>query len=130
MPIAQWRHVNPHSVQPVKQIVPKLARGHGLFQRLIRGRNHTNIGANRRIAANSFKGSGLQNPQDLRLGCRSHVPYLIQKYDSAAAMFEFSDALVHRASERAALVAEEFTLEQLLRDGRAVYGQEGFVIAL
>ena len=130
MPVAQRRHVNSHPVKAIKEILAKVACGHRLLQRLVRGRDNADIGLNGRITSDTLESPGLQYAQNLCLRCWGHVPDLVEKNDSSAAVLKFSEALVDRAGKGAALVAKQLALEQLLGNRSAIYSQERFVKAL
>ncbi len=123
-PLAQRRDVNADDVQPVEKVLAELPRGHGLFERLVRGGDNAHVGRDRLVAADPLEGAGLQNPQDFGLGGRGHVADFIQEKRPAMALLEFADALERRAGECAALVAEQFAFEKLLRNRGAVDGQK------
>src|SRR4029079_12483173 len=63
---------------------------------------------------------GLEHAEELRLELRRHLPDLVE--EERAAVREVEEALleVARVGERALLVAEEETLEELLGNGAAV----------
>ena len=72
----------------------------------------------RLVAADALEGAGLQHAQDLGLGRGRHVADFIQEERAAVALLELADALRGGAGERAALMAEQFAFEQLLREWR------------
>src|SRR3989442_14467402 len=67
----------------------------------------------------------LEDAQELRLERERHVGDLVQEQRAACGGLELADAPLDRTREGAALVAEELTLEELVRDGRAVDRHEG-----
>src|SRR5947207_1147015 len=71
------------------------------------------------------KAALLEDAQELRLERQRHVGDLVQEQRAACGGLELADAPLDRAREGAALVAEELTLEELVRDGRAVERHEG-----
>ena len=66
----------------------------------------------------------LQHAQQLRLQAERHVADLVEEEGAAGGGLELADAALGGAGERAALVAEELALEQLVRDRRAVERDE------
>src|SRR5206468_5079144 len=60
----------------------------------------------------------------LGLGGRRHVADLVEEEGAAAALLELADAAAVGAGEGPLLVAEQLALQQVLRDGCAVEGQE------
>ncbi len=127
--LAQRRHLHADDVQTVKQILPKLARGHGLLQWFVRRRDDAHIHGDRLVAANAFEGARLKDAQNLGLRGQRHVADLIEKDRAAVTLLELADALRGRAGERAPFVAEQFALQQVLRNGRAIDGEEWFPAA-
>ena len=105
-PLAQGRKVHPHHIEPVKQVLAELARGHRLLQRPVRRGDDADVHGNRLVAAHALERAGLQHPQDLGLGRRRHVADFIQEQRALVALLELADALQRRAGECAALVAE------------------------
>ena len=67
----------------------------------------------------------LENPQQLGLSCRRHVSDLVQKQASTTRLLEAPDTLPIRAGKRAALVTEQFRLEQGFGKRRAVHLHQG-----
>ena len=57
-------------------------------------------------------------------GGRRHVADLVEEEGAAVALLELADAAAVSAGEGALLVAEQLALQQVLRDGGAVEGQE------
>ena len=72
----------------------------------------------------------LQHAQNFRLRRRRHVADFIEKDRAAVALLEFADALRGRAGERASFVPEQFAFEKVLRNGRAIDGEERLLAAL
>src|SRR5437868_6937778 len=87
-------------------------------------RDQPHIGADRLVAADALEGLLLEHAQHLGLGRRWHVADLVEEEGAAVALLELADAAAVGAGEGALLVAEQLALQQVLRDGRAVEGQE------
>ena len=66
----------------------------------------------------------LQDPEQLGLHAGGDVADLVQVDGPGPGLHEKSPAAAVRAGERAFLVAEQFALQQVLRDGRAVHRQK------
>src|SRR6478672_2935634 len=66
----------------------------------------------------------LNGPQQLGLEIQAEVPDLVQEERAARCELELSELLLVRTGERAALVAEQRALYQLVRDRGQVYGDE------
>jgi hypothetical protein len=67
----------------------------------------------------------LQQAQHLGLQGQRHVADLVEEKGAAIDLLELADAPAVGAGKGALLVAEQLALQQLLRDGGAVEGQEG-----
>jgi hypothetical protein len=112
------------NIQAIKQIFPKLPLGHCLFEWPVRGGNQAHVNFDRLISPHALERAGLQHAQDLRLRRGRHVADFIQKNRAAIALLEFANALAGGSGERSPLVPEQFALEQLFRNGRAIHRQE------
>src|SRR5439155_14327256 len=66
----------------------------------------------------------LQDPEELRLGRRGHLGHFIEEDRPAVGELEAAYPPLEGPGERAFLVAEDLALEQRLRDGGAVDGDE------
>src|SRR6185503_11842983 len=62
----------------------------------------------------------LQDSQQLGLKRRLHLAYLVEQNRAAIGELEKAGALRHCAGERPATVAEQFRLDQIVRDRRTV----------
>ncbi len=81
-------------------------------------------------AADALDVAFLQHAQDLGLGGRRHVTDLIEENRTAVAQLELAESLGRGAGERAALMAEEFALDQVFRDRRAIDRNEALGCAM
>ncbi len=77
-------------------------------------------------AADALHDVVLQESQQLRLERLGHVADLVQEDRPAVGRLELPVLLTDGAGEGALLVAEELALEEPLRNGGAVDGDEGF----
>ena len=66
----------------------------------------------------------LQHAQELRLRRQAHLADLVEEQHAAGGQLDLARLGLLRAGERAALVAEELRLEQLLGQRRAVQRDE------
>ncbi len=71
-------------------------------------------------AADAVDHALLDGAQELRLQAHFHFADFIEEQRAAVGLFELADAAGDGAGERAFLVAEEFGLEEVLGDRRAV----------
>jgi hypothetical protein len=75
-------------------------------------------------AAQPLDGAVLQHPQQLHLHRQRHVVDVVEKDRAAVRELEATRAILDRARERPAFVAEELRLDQGLREQRAADGDE------
>ncbi len=118
-----------HDIEAVEQI---FAEGFGQdlgFEVLVGRRDDTDIGADRVIAAHAREGAVLQHAQEFALQGERHFADLVEKKRSPIGLLEATDALGTRAGERSFFVTEQFALQQVLRNGRAIDGEERPVVA-
>ncbi len=66
----------------------------------------------------------LEEAQQLDLQRQRNVADLVEEQGAALGQLDLADVRLDRAGERAALVAEQFGLEQVLGDRRAIDGDE------
>ena len=128
--VAQRRDVDAHDVEAIKQILAKLFRGDGGFERLVRRGDDAHVHLNRLVAADTLKSSTLQHAQNFRLRRGCHVADFVEENRAFVALLEFSDALVGRAGERAAFVAEQFAFQKLFRNRGAIDGKKRLCAAV
>ena len=83
----------------------------------------------RLVAADAGESALLQNAEDFALHLQRHFTDLVQKKRALVALLEAADPLGRRACECALLVAEEFALEEVFRDGGAIDREEAAVAA-
>jgi hypothetical protein len=78
----------------------------------------------RLVTAEAVEGLVLQDTEELHLEGRRHVANLVEEQGAAADLLELADAASVGAGEGTFLMAEQLTLQQVLRDGCTVEGQE------
>ena len=66
----------------------------------------------------------LEHPQKLRLDPRAHLADLVEKQRALVGGFKLSGLALGGAGEGALFVAEQFALQERLRQGRAVHADE------
>ena len=118
--IAQRRHLHRDDVQAVEQVLAEPAFLHHLRQVAVGRRDDADVDAQRPGAAEALELVLLQHAQDLRLRARAHVADFVEEQRAAVGLLEAADALLVGARERALLVTEQFGLEQVLLQRRAV----------
>ena len=128
-PLAQGRQAQLSDVQAIRQVLAKTP-GPCLVQQIRLGRgDDPQIHANALIGAQSLKLLLLQHPQQFHLLGQGHAFDFIEKQRAAIGVFKLADTFTRGAGERAALMAEQFRLEQLLGNRRAIERHERFVRA-
>jgi hypothetical protein len=82
------------------------------------------------LAADPLEGSLLKDSQQAHLRGGGEFAALVEKERAAVGALEPAAALAGGAGEAAALVAEEFGVDQFVRDGAAIDAQERPALAL
>ena len=108
-------------VQPIVEIVTKLAIGDHLFQIAVGGGDQANVGLDQLIAAQTFKLLLLQNAQQLRLKFQRHVANFVEEQRTFVRQFETPNPLRAGPGKRAALMAKQIAFQQSGRHCRAVH---------
>jgi hypothetical protein len=109
----------------VEQVLAEHAIAHPLLQVLVGGGDDPHIGLERLVAAHAVELAVRQHAQQARLQVERHVADFVQEQRAAIGLLEAAAAHGLRAGEGAALVAEQFGLQQVLGNGRGVDGDEG-----
>src|SRR5215813_8424317 len=112
-------------VKAIEKVLPELPPRDELVEVLVGGRDDPGVRGNGLGPADSFKLLLLQDPQELDLQGRVHLPDLVQKKRSASSQLEAAELPVGRASKSSLLVAEQLSFEKRFRDGRTIDGNEG-----
>src|SRR6516164_5835245 len=110
--------------QAVIQVRPELPLVEPRRQVAVSRRDQPHVGADHLVAPDALERLLLEHAQHLGLGGRRHVADLVEEEGAAVALLELADATAVGAGEGALLVAEQLALQQVLRDGGAVEGQE------
>ena len=110
------------TLEPVVQVLAEGAAFDRLGQVAIGRGDETDLRANHPVAAEPRELALLERAQELGLDRRRHLADLVEEQHAAAGLFDAARLHGHGAGERAALVAEELGLEQLIGQGRAVDG--------
>ena len=123
-PIGQPRQIDRHDFQPMVQIFAKRAGGNRLLQVAIRGRQNPHIHFHRLVRADARDLAALQHAQQLDLRRNRHVADFVQKQRAAVGVFEFALPIGRRIGERAANVAEQLALQNVLAQRRTIERHE------
>ena len=122
--LAQRGQADLEAAQPIVQVLPEAARGHGLDQIHLGGGHHPHVDGDLVAAADPDEGLLLQRPQDLHLHAERQVVDVVEQQRAAAGALEGPEALTGGSGERALLVAEQLALGELARDGATGHGHE------
>src|SRR5262245_40603632 len=114
--IPQRWQVQPDDIEPIIQVGAKSPVGHQPFKITIGRGNNAYIDTNCLFAADSFETAFLQHTKQFRLRERRQITDFVEEQRSAVALFKLADAAALRAGECAALVAEQFALQQSFGD--------------
>src|SRR5215472_9496797 len=80
-------------------------------------------------AASTFELLFLQDPQQFRLQRRRNVAYFVQKQRAFVGHFEAANLLRNGSGEGTLLMTEEFALQKIVGNGRAVQCDKWAIIA-
>src|SRR6185503_2852453 len=116
--------MNTEHRQSVEEVFAEPSFGSRAFEIAIGGRDETNIGLQRRRAADSLVPALLEHAQELRLRRRGELAYLVEKQRAACRKLEPTTLQLVRTGEGTALVAEQLGLDQGFRQRRTVERDE------
>jgi hypothetical protein len=122
--LAQRRQRDLEDVDPVEEVLAELAGGPPCGQVLVRRGDDPDVDLDRLGAADRRERALLQHPQQLDLQRRRHVADLVEEEGAAVGDLEQPGLILDRAGERAADVAEQRALEQVVVERRAVLDHE------
>ena len=122
--LAQRGQPQANHVQAVEQVFTEPALLHALLQVLVRGGNHTHMRLDSGMAAHAVELPVRQHAQQAGLQVKRHIADFVQKERAALGLLKAPTPLRLRTGEGAALMAKQFGLQQVLRDGRRVDGHE------
>src|SRR6056297_1964260 len=128
--LAQRRDVHGDLADAVVEVLAEAALLDEIRDLLIGGADHAHIHGDLVAAAHALHHPLLQESEQLRLQRHGHVADLVQEQRAAAGRLDLAGGGLVGTGEGALLVAEQLGLEQILRDGRAVDGDETLVLAV
>src|SRR5262249_58794107 len=111
-PVAQGWHEEWNHVQPVKEILAKIAALDFLFQILIRRRDHPHIYLHRLRRAYRLEALLLQRAQHFALRAQAHIADLVQEECSAIGLVELASLVLLRARKTPLHVTEHLAFDQ------------------
>ena len=123
-PIAQGGHLHGKDRQAEVEVLAELPGRHGLAQAAVGGRDDADIKLDGRAATQPFDLARLDGAQHLGLHGHRHLADLIQEQRAALGQFESTQLALVGAGKCPALVTKQLRLEQRIRNGRAVDGDE------
>ena len=127
--LPQRRQDNIHYTEPEVEVFPKLVRAHFFLKVGICCRDDTDIHLDGLVLAHRVKCSFLEKAQQPQLHARRNITYLVEKKGAAVSLQDSSKSVTVSTGKRAFLMAEEFTLKEFFRNGRAVNLDQGAVVA-
>src|ERR1019366_1987161 len=113
-----------HNGQADVQFLSKLPAGNGLLQVPVRGRQDAGVALNLLPASYALEALLMEKAQELHLDRGRQLTDLVQEERASGGGFDVPLALGVSTREGALFVAEQFALEQVLRDRVAVDGDE------
>ena len=124
-PLPQTGQAQPDHVQAVIQVFTEQAVAHALLEVLVRGRNDAHVGLHRLVPADAIEMAIGQHAQQARLQVERHVADFIKEQSAVLGLLEAAPARRLSARKCPAFMAEQFGLQQILRDRRRIQGNEG-----
>src|SRR5206468_2288234 len=121
---AQWCNADVEHLEPVVEVLAKIAALDRLAQIAIRRRDDPHVRLLQPCPAESLEFPLLQNAQELRLRRRAHFAHFVEKQDTSGRQLDLPWLGLLRAGEGPAFVAEQLGFEQLLGQRRAVQSDE------
>ena len=111
-------------VEAVEQVFAKVSAFNLLVEILVGGGDDTNVHLDRFGGADGLEALFVERTQHFCLSLKAHVGDFVEKQGAAVGLLELAD-FVHVGSREAAFaMAEQFVLDQVLGNGRAVYFDE------
>lgn len=116
----QGRQKDREDIQSVEQVSSKDPLITELLEVMVGGGNDPDIRLDLLLSSHPLKGALLKNLQEFGLAGQADGPYLIKKEGSVSGHLEFPQVSLVGSGEGTPLVAEEFTLQEALRNGPAI----------
>ena len=128
-PATKRRHLQLHYVQPIIQILSESSLFHFLTQVLIGRRDQSKIHFYGAVSADTHEFMFLQDTQEFHLRHQRKLSYFVQKDRSAFRKFKVSFFSLRGSGKTSFLIAEQFALDQTLRDSSAVHLDKRLFVA-
>ena len=113
--IAKSRHGDVDDVEPVEEVEPEPSAVHLAAQIAIGGRDDPDVDAPGHILTDPAQLPFLEHAEDLRLRASGQLSDLVEKEGAAVRLLEHAGAVADGARERAARVAKELGLDEVVR---------------
>ena len=127
--LPQRRDVDRHDVEPVEEVLPEETFLHILLEVAVRGGHEPHVHLDRLDAAHPFELVILDHPQELYLHLPGKIADLVQEQRPLVGQLEAPRLARHGPREGALFVAEQFALDEVFGDRRAVDLDEGVELA-
>ena len=122
-------NANLHHVEAVVEVLSEFAPRHRMLQVSIRGGDHARVDIDQPVAPHPRETEVLEHMEELGLKRERQFCDLVQVDRALVGILELPWFPPMRAGEGAPLVAEEFGLEEVMRDRCTVHLDEGTVAA-
>ena len=122
--LAERRNHNRDDVDPIEEVLAESTFADARLKIGVGCADDPGAESDRRLAADAVKLALFEQAQELCLESRSEIADLVQKKRALAGSFGIAEVTRLRTGERAAFVTENFGLEQVRGNGRAVHGHE------
>ena len=123
-PLAQRRQAQADDIEAMEQVFAEQSLAHPLFQILVGGGDHPHVDLDRRMPADAVELAVRQHAQQAGLQFGRHVADFVQEQRAAVGLLEAAVPLGGGAGKGAALMAEEFGLQQVLGNGGGIERDE------
>ena len=123
--LAKRRHHQVDDVEPVEQVLAKLAVGDHRAEVAVRRGDHPDVHARAgAVRPDLLQLPGLEEAQQQALHAHRHLADLVEKHRALVGVFELAGLVAVGAGEAALDVAEQLGFEQRLGDAGAVDGHK------
>src|SRR5206468_5480506 len=126
---SQWGNGDRDHVEPIVQILSKLAVGHEHGEVAIRRGDEANVGRDQLRAADAEELRVLEHVEQLSLQTQRHLADLVEEERPLMSKLEFAGLATMCPRERSLLVPEQLRFEQFRGQRRAIDLHEGLVQA-
>src|SRR5436190_18425405 len=122
--LAQWRNLDRHYLQTVKQVRAKISVLDFFFQCAMRRANDAHVNRNRFVAPETLNAPLFKGAQKLGLDICAHITDFVEEQRAAVSLFKFSPPTARSTRKCAFFVAKKLRFNQFAWQCRAVHGHE------